>query len=134
MKPICFSKKTETLTALRIPQQYYALRPIVVKKTTKFIDFQNFRGLFGGKIFDFFKKTHFLNAMRSLIQKDHLKHFLKKLGHVQPLWENVGFFRKKNHLSSKENLNSERFRFESSQANAMLGTPPRKNLTTVSDL
>ena len=70
--------------------------------------------------------------MRSLNQKDHLKHFLKKLGHVQPLWENVGFFSKKPR-SSQENLNSERFRFETSQANAMLGTPPRTNLTTVSD-
>ena len=39
--------------------------------------------------------------MRSLIQKDHLKHFLKKLGNVQPLWENVGFFRKTIYLHKK---------------------------------
>ena len=69
--------------------------------------------------------------MRSLIQKDHLKHFLIKLSHVQPLWENVGSFRK-NHLSSQENLNSERFCFENSEAKAISGTPPRTNLTTVS--
>ena len=69
--------------------------------------------------------------MRSLIQKHHLKHFLKKLGHVQPLWKNVGSFRK-NHLSSKENLNSERFRFENSEAKAIIGTPPRTNVKSVS--
>ena len=130
--PSVFPQKTKTLTVLRIPQQYYALRPIVVEKITKFSDFQNFRGFFGRKIVGFFKKTQFLNAMRSLIQKDHLKHFLRKLGHVQPLWENVGFFFQKKPWSSWENLNSERFRFETSQANAMFGTPPRTNLTTVS--
>ena len=131
--PSVFPKKTGRLTAFRILQQYYALRPTVVKTITKISDYQNFRGLFGRNIVGFLKKTHFLNAMRSLIQKDHLKHFLKKLGHVQPLWENVGFFSKKNHLSSQENLSSERFRFETSQSNAMFGTPPRTNLTTVSD-
>ena len=70
--------------------------------------------------------------MRGLNQKYHLKPFLIKLSNVQPLWENVGFFSKKNHLFSQENLKSERFRFETSQANVMLLTPPRTKLTTVS--
>ena len=130
--PSNFPKKTERLTALRILQQYYALRPIVVKTITKISDYQNFRGLFGRNIVGFLKKTRFLNAMRSLIQKDHLKHFLKKTRPRAAVLRERRFFLEKNHLSSQENLSSERFRFESSQANAMFGTPPRTNLTTVS--
>ena len=90
-----FSQKDRNIDRFENSSAILRFETYFGKKTTKFSDFKNFRGLFGRKNFDFLKKTHFLNAMRSLIQKDHLKHFLKKLGHVQPFWENLGFFSKK---------------------------------------
>ena len=73
-------------------------------------------------IFECYEESH---------PKTPLETLFKKLGHVQPLWQNVGSFRK-NHLCSKENLNSERFRFENFEAKALIGTPPRTNVKSVS--
>ena len=65
------------------------------KNITKFSEFQNFQLLFGRKSIGFFNKTQFLKAMSGLNQKDQLKHFLRKLSHVQPLWENLCLYSKK---------------------------------------
>ena len=107
-------KKTKILTALRNLKQFYALRRIVVRNY-QFYQFWKRPRTFWEKPMNFSKKNPTFECLDvSQLKIPHETLFKKTRPCLATLKKFRFFLEKKTHLSSQENLNSERFCFENS--------------------
>ena len=118
--PSVFPKKNETLTALTIPKQYYALKPIVIKTFPNLVNFETFKYFWKEK-YRFFQENPFFECYEGSQPKRTLETLLNKTKPRAAALRKLMSVFEKNNLSSQKNLNSERFCFENSWAKAMLG-------------
>ena len=72
-----FQKKTETLTALTIPKQYYALKPVVVKTLPNLVNFETFK-YFWKENFRLFQENTFFECYEGTQPKRPLGTLLNK--------------------------------------------------------